>query len=62
MSIRKSKLVIFYFFTSEFPPSLLMELEIKIVEQFRVQEIDKAISNIAVILSKKEYTLMSHGR
>jgi len=52
-----SKLIILYLFASKFTPPLLMEFCIKIIEQLCIQEIDKAVSNITVILDYKRMYL-----
>jgi hypothetical protein len=51
-----------YFVASEFDPFFVVKLLIKTEQNFSVDEINKTIANVAVILNIKNLTLMSQGR
>ena len=62
MSEHKSKSETEYLFTFEFFPWVVLELEIELLQIFGIGEVDKTVSNIALVLRDKEGTLRSQGR
>ena len=53
----------FYFLTFEFFPAVVVEFVVEEFEIFGGGEIDKSITNIALILNiERKFTLRSHGR
>ena len=57
-----SKYKIVYLLAFEFAPTLVMKFRVEMLENLEIDEINKAITNIAIILDKSICTLMSQGR
>jgi hypothetical protein len=58
----KSKYKDIYLLAFEFTPTLVMKFRVEMLKDLEIDEINKAIANIAIILNKSIFTLISHGR